>query len=289
MTLSQRIQFLLTQFPALKPLGIERLLAEHGFKVDSNLIVVARHRGRRKRSSERQVFEVFTHLLKRRADLTDRVVAEFDSLLGAVLQVQTASPDLAPEQVADRLAAQMDARPPQESSAARMSHVFLRVLEQNPQYRRSMELASGMKDGGLIAVIPFGVGLDAATDERLGEMFLDYLRRTYPPGTTVEEIARAYLEMGKRRAEGEASDSQAREIWGEDRARRISTLVAKGIRGEDVNADAVVRLAALLLDTLSDWTDEAIADRMLSSLELGIEREPQPENETEGLTVRDRP
>ncbi|MBN9519489.1 hypothetical protein J0H58_13360 [bacterium] len=283
---SKAIEEVLIQFPSLKPLEIEKLLAERGIEVDRNLIVVARHRfrERRKRFPEDLVLVIVKTLISRRPDLMARLFSEFEVVVRDAWSA--VSPSLSPEEVADRLAALIDARPPQETVIGRLSRAAMRVLDRHPHLKRSVAVVSGVKPDDVSGMILIATGLDAATDEELEAMALRHLEKTFPPGTTVEEVARAYFLAVQRQSGAVAGGKQLGNVSEKGRAERIGERVVGSFGGGGINAGAVIELARQLLGVVSDWNDEAIAERILSSLQLGIEPDEQPSLWTEGLAVR---
>ena len=83
----------------------------------------------------------------------------------------------------------------QETLTARWTRIFLRGLEEHPQYKRSMELVLGLRgDFRSIISYPIGDNLDDLTDEQMEHAILVHLQEHFLSGPTVEAIAHAYFE-----------------------------------------------------------------------------------------------
>jgi len=293
MSLTKKIQLLLEQFPALKPLGIERLLAERGFKVGRDDITTARRRLRRKLCVNRHVCEVLTHLVRSRADLYERVTAELDTLFTIVVRTATDDAELLPAQIANKLAELLDSRPPVESASARRMRIFQEVFDRFPEYRRSMELAVNLQPGKMLGCIPTGEGLDTASDEKLAAIILKYLQRNYPPGGTVEDVARTSISMNiaieKTRREREIEQKRSALTAEQERVDRIRTMVITSF-GKDLPCpDKLPDFIRCVMDRDPNWTDDEVADRVLSSLKHTTLDDGETQIETEGLRVTKRP
>lgn len=289
MSRSERIRVLLTLFPGLKPKEIERLLAERGVPVDANLIGVARLRHRRDQQAERALFRLLANLLDQRPDLTHTLHDSFDDLTERVVQIAAAHPGLPEDELIARLATELPPAAPKETATARLSRAFLAVLDQRPDYRRAVELRTGLDPGGLKSVGIKATNLsDDLTDAQMEAIVLKYLEEQFPIGPTAEAVARAYFGIAQRRAEqGEVERQQVVQAEA-DRASRILATVLGRLRVPVADPEAAFAVVHHFTVNFADWTDEDIADRIAEGLQHQSQKEEPQVQHIEGLTIRSR-
>jgi hypothetical protein len=289
MTRSERIRVLLTLFPGLKPKGIERLLAERGVPVDANLIGVARLRHRRDRQAERALFRLLANLLDKRPDLIHALCDSFDDLIGRVAQIAAAHPGLPEDELVSLLETELTPLTPKVTGSARLSRAFFAVLDQQPDYRRAVELRAGLAPGG-IKWVAFKTDhlSDDLTDAQMEAIALKYLEEQFPLGSSAEAVARAYLVIAQRRAEqGEVERQQVVQAEA-DRASRVLATVLNKLRVPVADPEAAFAVVHQFTVDFADWTDEDIADRIAEGLQHQSQKEEPQVQHIEGLTIRAR-
>ncbi len=297
MSRSELVRALLTQFPALKPKEIERLLGEQGVSVDANLVGVARLRHRRSMEAERALCGLLAKLLDRRPDLLDSLQAAFDDLTQQVIEHAAARPGLSQDELVEALAAELPKQPPEETVAARASRIFLRVLERHPHYRHSIEVAFGLKAGSVHGVVVLGDGLtDDLTDEQIEAGVLQYLERNYPAGPSAEAIARAYMSKASEKVEQDHDHRQATELPAQGRAETILAMILDRLGSEVGHRDAAFAVVQQFVAENPDWTDEDIAEWLVLCLKVLTQPKAKPTKakpkvvpDITGLTIRSRP
>lgn len=290
MSRSERIRVLLTLFPGLKPKEIERLLAERGVPVDANLIGVARLRHRRDQQAEGALFRLLANLLDKRPDLAVALHDSFDDLTGRIAQIAAAHPGLPEDELVTLLTTGLPPPAQKETASARLSRTFLAVLDQRPDYRRAVELRTGLDSGGLTSVGVKANNLsDGLTDAQMEAIVLKYLEEQFPIGPTAEAVARAYLGIAQRRAEqGEVERQQTVQAEA-DRATRILAMVLSRLDVPVADHGAAFAVVHQFTVGFADWTDEDIADRIAEGLQHESEKEKSEVQHFEGLTIRARP
>ena len=294
MSHSSAIRDLLSRFPALKPKAIERLLAARGIVVDSNLIGVVRLRHYRKKEADRILFRLLEKFVARHRELFPVVQASFREVFRLLVDVATSHHDFTDDQIADELAKALSNVPGEDTLVVRCSRIKMRVLEEHPQYKRSMELVLGLRgDIQSIVSIPFGTNLDQATDEQLEQAILAHLQENYPAGPTVEAIARAYFDAVQQR-EKRANEERRNVAQAEqDRAARVLSLVLDALQSPAANHDAALEVVQNFVTQFADWPDEDIAARVFEGMGHALNCEKKvPQKaalQIEGLTIRRRP
>ncbi len=291
MSRSELIRALLLHFPALKPKEIERLLVGRGVSVDANLIGVARLRHRRDRQAERALCGLVAKIHHKRPDLLPALQASFDDLTHEISKIAAAYPGLPEEELADVVAAELPKLPPQETVSARVSRIFLRILEQQPHYRQSLELASGMRPGSVQGVVVHGEGLtDDLTDEQIERAVLKYLDDNFPAGPTAEAIARGYMHRLDEKVKREHEAGEAAKQTAQARAERILAAVVKRLDSQVSNHDAAFSIVQRFVAEYDEWADQEIAERFVAGLKLLTQPESKPKlvPDIKGLSIRAR-
>ncbi len=293
MSRSELIRTLLSLFPALKPKEIERLLGDCGVSVDANLIGVARlrYRDRHDKKVELALCRLLGKLLEKCPDLLETLQAfSFQDLTQRICDIVAAHPGLAEDELAEVLAAQL---PPVNTVSTRVSKIFVRVLEQQPQYRRSFELVSGVKPESVQGVVVHGEGLtDDLTDEQIEAVVLKYLDERYPAGPTAEAIARAYMSKAKEQFERTQAEHRAAEATEQRRVERILAAVVERLGSGLDDRDAAFAVVQQFVADYPDWTDEEIAERLVVGLKKLLtppKVQPKVVPDITSLTIRKRP
>lgn len=295
MSHSAAIRDLLTRFPALKPKAIERLLAARGIVVDSNLIGVARLRHRRNQDAKQQAGRIITHLLEmllgKRPGLLPVVKASFVEVLRRLVDVAAAHPAATDDELADRLATELSNLPSEETPIARWSRIFMLVLEKHPQFRRSMLIVQGWSERAkhhVVVPVLRDENLDL-TDEQVEQDILGFLEENFPAGSTVEEIARTYIEALQRR-EKQAEEVQREAAQAErGRAARVLSMILDDLCSPAVDHDAALAVVQQFVARFTDWPDEAIAERVCAGMDDALRHEVEEAAHIEDLTIRVRP
>lgn len=291
MSRSELIRALLTQFPALKPKEIERLLGERGVVVDANLIGVARLRHRRSMKAERALCGLLVKLLDKRPDLLGALQVSCDDLSQQVFETAAAHPGLSEDDLAQMLAEALPSLPPVETASGRASRIFLRVLERHPHYRRSVEVAFGLKAGGVHGIVVVGDGLtDDLTDEQIEAGVVQYLERNYPAGPTAEAIARAYMSKAKEKVEQDYDHRQAAEVTGQGRAETILVMILDRLGSKVGHREAAFAVVQQFVAENPEWTDEDIAEWLVLCLKVLPQPQAKPKVvDITGLSIHKRP
>jgi hypothetical protein len=295
MNLSRQIRDLLTRFPALKPKAVERLLAARGIVVDANLIGVARLRHRRKEQADRIIIRLLEKLLTNHSGLFPVVQASFMVVLRRLVDVAAAHPTCTDDQIADELAKELSNMPVEETLIARWSRIFKRLLEQHPQYKRSMELVLGLRgDFHSIISVPIGDGLDDLTDEQLEHAILAHLVEHFPAGPTVEDIARSYFDSVQEREKRADDERRKMAETEQDRAAKVLAVVLDALHSPAADHDAALVVVQNFVAQFADWPDEDIAARVVAGMDLALNHEEKVPHKkvplhTDGLTIRSRP
>lgn len=280
------IQALWTKFPGLKPKQIERLLADFGHSVDANLIGQARLRGRKAKRDEQVLLRLLGKVFERRPDLWPVVQSSPDEVAAELVQIATARPGLSDDEVVEQLATRLSERASQ--GAGRVSHIFLRVLDEHPQYRRSYELGMGAEPGGTQSVIFYAKGLDDLPDDEVEKFVLAWLEENYPPGPTAEAVARAYLARQRQKA-AEAKEEDAIPQPDDDEAEwddpdqdqlrvdaALAMLLSEPGARASVGLDQLREYVEQIAAEHPDWTDGRIADHVLELRNLRNDQEAAP-------------
>lgn len=292
MSRSELIRALLSLFPALKPKEIERLLGERGVSVDANLIGVARLRHRRNKKADVALCGLLAMLLDKRPDLLGSLQASFDSLTQKIFEIAAAHPGLPEDELAERLVAELPEEPPMTTTSARVSKIFMRVLEHHPHYRHSFELASGVRPDSVQGVVVHGEGLtDDLSDEQIKAVVIQYLDDNYPAGPTAEAIARAYMAKAREKVKRGHEVRRAAEVTERSRAETILAAVLDRLVSVVDDRDAAFAVVQQFVTDYPDWTDEEIAERLVVGLKKLLTQPKAPSEVVDitGLTIRKRP
>jgi hypothetical protein len=117
---------------------------------------------------------------------------------------------------------------------------------------------------------------------------LQHIRDNYPVGPTAEAVARAYIEIARRKAERGEEERACAERAEHDRAGTIWAVVRGSMNSPVADPDAALSLVRQFVADYADWTDEEIADRIVAGLEHAAGREEKDTPHVEGLTIRSR-
>lgn len=230
MSNSEKIRELFRLFPKLTPRPIERLLAARGVEVSENHVNQVLFHEKRKKTAEKFLLEVLNKLFVQHPDPFPILQAALPEVLELLVGITIRSPGFSADEVASELAKQIFEIPLENTVTARWSMIYTRVLEQNPDLMRSVELVWGLRgtDRKFIQA-PYGDGLESWTDEEIEAHIFADMRQRFPTGPTVEAIANAYFDgLRERQVQLEKQEAERkRELAEQQQAEKEAQALAQ--------------------------------------------------------------